>query len=112
MQVLANLVDNAIKYTPRGSSIVVSTRRAGNMAEISVADDGPGIPDDEKQQIFEKFYCGENKIADNRRSLGLGLYLCRAIVEAHGGQISVADNAPQGTVFRFTLPVEEVTLHE
>ena len=112
VQVLANLVDNAIKYTPRGSSIVVSTRRAGNMAEISVADDGPGIPDDEKQQIFEKFYCGENKIADNRRSLGLGLYLCRAIVEAHGGQISVADNAPQGTVFRFTLPVEEVTLHE
>ena len=54
----------------------------------------------------------KNKIADNRRSLGLGLYLCKAIVEAHGGTIRVEDNQPQGAVFRFTLPLEEVVYHE
>ena len=82
------------------------------MAEIQVADNGSGIPDNEKEMVFEKFYCGTNKIADNRRSLGLGLYLCKAIVNAHGGTISVADNKPRGTVFRFLLPLEEVKLHE
>ena len=65
-----------------------------------------------RKVIFDKFYCGANKIADNRRSLGLGLYLCRAIVEAHGGTICVTDNEPRGAVFCFTLPLEEVTLHE
>ena len=54
----------------------------------------------------------KNKIADNRRSLGLGLYLCKAIVEAHGGTIRVEDNQPQGAVFSFTLPLEEVVYHE
>ena len=82
------------------------------MAEVRIADDGGGISDQEKIKIFDKFYCGENKIADNRRSLGLGLYLCRAIVEAHGGTIQVTDNQPRGAVFSFTLPLEEVILHE
>ena len=112
IQVLINLVDNATKYTQSGSSIVITTQSVGCMAEISVADNGSGIPDEDKERIFDKFYCGENKIADSRRSLGLGLFLCKAIVEAHGGTICVEDNEPQGAVFRFTLPREEVTLHE
>lgn len=112
VQVIANIVDNAVKYTKPGSSIVITTRRKGNMAEVRIADDGGGISDQEKIKIFDKFYCGENKIADNRRSLGLGLYLCRAIVEAHGGTIQVTDNQPRGAVFSFTLPLEEVILHE
>ena len=78
------------------------------MAMVENADTGSGIRDKEKEKIFDKFYCGTNKIADNRRSLGLGLYLCRAIVEAHGGTIRVTDNEPQGAVFSFTLPLEEV----
>ncbi len=82
------------------------------MAEVRIADTGRGISDEEKTKIFEKFYSGKNKIADNRRSMGLGLYLCRAIVEAHGGTIRVTDNHPKGTVFSFTLPMEEVILHE
>ena len=83
-----------------------------SMAEIRVVDNGPGISDEEKNSIFEKFYCGTTKIADSRRSLGLGLYLCKAIVEAHGGNIYVEDNKPKGTVFRFTLPLKEMKIHE
>ena len=85
IQVLINLLDNALKYTEEGSEITVSIRKLGSLfAEVSVSDNGPGIPDKDKNEIFEKFYRGENKIADNRRSLGLGLYLCKSIVEAHG----------------------------
>ncbi len=112
VQVIVNLIDNAAKYTPAGSTITVTAGRRGEMAEVSVADDGPGIPDGEKALIFDKFYHGANPVRDDRRSLGLGLYLCKAIVEAHGGSIRVEDNRPKGAVFRFTLPLEEVTLHE
>lgn len=112
VQVILNLVDNAVKYTPVGSSIVIAAEKQDQMVVFSVADTGNGISDEEKTKIFDKFYCGTRKIADNRRSLGLGLYLCKAIVEAHGGMIQVADNHPQGTVFRFTLPLEEVSIHE
>lgn len=112
VQVIANIVDNAIKYTPPGTSISVTAGAKDGMAEVTVADTGTGISDGEKTKIFEKFYCGTNKIADNRRSLGLGLYLCKAIVEAHGGELTVADNRPRGAVFRFTLPLEEVSYHE
>lgn len=112
VQVIVNIVDNAIKYTAPDSDILITIKRDGDMAEIAVGDNGEGIPDGEKEKVFEKFYCGTNKIADNRRSLGLGLYLCKAIIEAHGGTICVTDNHPKGTVFRFTLPLEEVTLHE
>jgi two-component system sensor histidine kinase KdpD len=112
VQVIVNLIDNAVKYTPPGSDIAMVTRKVGNMAEIEVADNGPGLTDEEKQKVFEKFYSGANKIADNRRSLGLGLYLCKAIVEAHSGTICVQDNHPQGAVFRFTLPLQEMPLHE
>ena len=86
--------------------------RAGNKAEIRIADTGSGIPDEEKEKIFEKFYSGNHRIADNRRSIGLGLYLCRAIVEAHGGTIHVEDNRPSGAVFVFTLPLEETSDYE
>ncbi len=112
VQVIVNIIDNAIKYTPAGTGITVTAAREGGMCRISIADEGGGIPAGEKARIFEKFYSGANKIADNRRSLGLGLYLCRAIVEAHGGAIDVKDNRPTGTVFHFTLPAEEIHCYE
>lgn len=112
VQVIINIVDNAIKYTPEDSDILITTRKNGAMVQVSIADNGPGLTDEEKTKIFDKFYCGENTIADNRRSLGLGLFLCKSIVEAHGGIISVTDNEPHGTVFHFLLPREEVILHE
>ena len=79
---------------------------------ISVADDGPGISDEEKERVFQMFYTGRNPIADSRRSLGLGLSLCKSIITAHGGGIRVTDNAPRGTVFTFTIPAGEVEVHE
>ncbi len=112
VQVLVNIIENAIKYTPMGSEIVISAGKQDQMARIKVADSGSGIADEEKEKIFEKFYCGANQIADSRRSIGLGLYLCKAIVEAHGGSIEVSDNEPQGAVFSFTLPMEEMTYYE
>ena len=112
VQVIINLVDNAIKYTPKGSLIEVACRKQGKQVIVTVSDNGPGIPDDQKSHIFDMFYCGSNRVADSRRSLGLGLSLCKSIVTAHGGVISVSDNQPRGTVFTFTLPAGEVELHE
>ena len=79
---------------------------------VSVSDNGTGIPDEQKARVFEMFYSGANRVADSRRSLGLGLSLCKTIITAHGGTISVSDNQPSGAVFTFTLPAGEVELHE
>lgn len=112
VQVLINLVDNAIKYTCVGSVIEIGMKKEGEWIVVSVSDNGPGIPDEQKPHIFEMFYSGANRVADSRRSLGLGLALCKSIVTAHGGQITVSDNQPTGAVFTFTLPAGEVNLHE
>ena len=112
VQVVINLVDNAVKYTPEGDQIRIHTGKKDGMVVVSVSDTGPGIPDEQKSKVFDMFYTGTNRAADGRRSLGLGLGLCRSIIRAHGGEIWVSDNKPQGAVFTFTLPAEEVTLHE
>ena len=112
VQLLINLVDNAIKYTPAGSVIEICMQKRDKWVEVSVADNGPGIPDEQKKRVFDMFYSGANQVADSRRSLGLGLSLCRTIVTAHGGTIAVTDNVPHGAVFTFTVPAGEVELHE
>lgn len=111
VQVIINLVDNAIKYTPEHAHIEITTMQAGDRAVVRVADDGPGIPEDMKPHVFDMFYSGANKIVDSRRSMGLGLSLCRSIITAHGGQITLSDNVPHGAVFTFTLAAEEAHLH-
>ena len=112
VQVIINLVDNAIKYTQKGSRIQILTDKLESNVRIRVTDDGPGIPDEAKPFVFDMCYTGANRIADSRRSLGLGLCLCRSIIRAHGGEISVSDNTPSGCIFTFTLPCEEVAIHE
>lgn len=112
VQVIINIVDNAIKYTPQGSQITISTSRMGSKAVVEIADNGPGISAEAKPHIFDMFYTAETKIADSRRSMGLGLALCKSIVNAHGGEIDAVDNTPHGTVFRFTLMAEEVPAYE
>lgn len=112
MQVVINIVDNAIKYTPKGSTIEIKAVSHDKMVEVSIADDGPGIAEEEKEKLFEMFYTGNNKAADSRRGLGLGLALCKSIITAHGGEISVSDNTPSGVIFRFTLPKKEVLINE
>ncbi len=112
VQVIINIVDNAIKYTQKNSHIVIKTKKQGDKAVISISDDGAGISDELKPRIFDMFYSGTTQIADSRRSLGLGLSLCKSIIHAHGGEIKVSDHLPHGTIFTFTLPAEEVKIYE
>ena len=111
MQLLINLVNNAIKYSPAGSHIEIRAFREEEHAVIEVSDDGPGIPDTQKAQVFEMFYTGSKRVADSRRSLGLGLSLCRSIVHAHDGELTLRDNTPHGCIFSFTLPLSEINLN-
>ena len=112
IQVLVNLIDNAIKYTPPGSVICIRGIKTDGKAQISVEDNGPGIPEEMKPHIFEMFYTGKTTVADSHRSLGLGLALCHSIIEAHNGTLILTDHAPHGCNFIFTLPLSEVTLNE
>ena len=112
MQVVINLVDNALKYAPAPAHVEVTVRPEGQDVAVQVADNGPGIPDDGKDKVFEMFYTGPARVADSRRSLGLGLPLCKAIVNAHGGTLTLTDNTPHGCVFTFTLPQSKVDIHE
>ena len=112
VQVIVNLMDNAVKYSDEDSDVTVSVHLENEYAVISVSDHGTGISDEEKEKVFDMFYTGGSRSSDSRRSLGLGLALCRSIITSHGGTISVSDNIPNGTVVSFTLPIGEVDLNE
>ena len=112
VQVVINLVNNAVKYTPAGSQIVLSAEAQGDLVLVSVSDDGPGIPDAAKETLFDMFFTLDNDRGDGRRGLGLGLSLCKSIVSAHGGSIFVRDNTPTGARFCFTLHASEVSCRE
>ena len=102
LQVLSNLIGNALKFTPNGGIVKFSARKQENHVEISVADNGPGIPPQDRQLIFERF----TKLRMNDRTgLGLGLFVAKWIVEAHKGHISVTSDVGKGSTFSFTLPL-------
>jgi two-component system, OmpR family, sensor histidine kinase KdpD len=102
-QVLTNLIENAVKYTPVGTPITVTARQAPGAIEISVHDDGPGIPPETQTRLFEKFY--RAYAARNVPGTGIGLAIAKGLVEAHGGTIGVESAPGEGTTFRFTLPL-------
>ena len=112
MQVIINILDNAIKYTQKDSKIVIISEKKDNLAIVHIADNGPGVLEKEKPYVFDMFFCGTKNLADSHRSLGLGLALCKSIINTHGGEIWLTDNKPSGAIFSFSLPVEEVNLHE
>ncbi len=112
IQVLDNILDNANKYAPDGTPVEIKTRMDDDMVVIDIIDQGPGIEDNKKDKVFEMFYIGNTKVADSRRSLGLGLALCKSIVSAHEGTIQIVDNKPCGAIFKITLPIEEASFHE
>ena len=112
VQMIINLLDNAVKYAPEGSTITIGAAAQEDKVVVRIADNGPGIPDDQKDLIFDLFYSSGNPTGDSRRGLGIGLSLCDSIVRAHGGTISVSDNEPHGAVFAFSLPRDEVNLNE
>ncbi len=104
-QVLGNLMENAVKYSPDGSEILVTVEDRGDQLVTSVADRGIGIPTDELGQVFERFHRGRQVSSTNYGGLGLGLYITKQIVERHSGSIWVESREGQGTTFSFSLPV-------
>jgi two-component system sensor histidine kinase KdpD len=104
-QVIVNLLDNAVKHTPSDSEISLNVEANRYVLKVSVADTGEGVPVQVRDHIFDRFVKLDDKIVDGRHGLGLGLAICKTIVEAHGGHISVKDNVPRGAVFSFTLPM-------
>ena len=104
-QVIVNLLDNAVKYSERSEEITITAQRIEGMIEIRIADRGPGIPEDQLGQVFDKFY--RLKTSRKTSGVGLGLTICRAMVEAHGGKIWADNNPGGGAMVTFTLPLNE-----
>ena len=109
-QVLANLVENAIKYTPSGSTIVVEVRAIPEGLQFAVRDDGPGIPPHAREKVFEKFYRAGN--ARGLQGTGIGLTISRGLVEAHEGRIWIESPGGMGTSVVFTIPFDRSSLRE
>jgi signal transduction histidine kinase len=101
-QVLVNLIDNAAKYAP-GGRVEVSAESVDGVVRITVTDEGPGIPRGEQQRIFEKFYRGDPQLKHAPSGTGLGLYVCRELVERMGGRIAVESQPGRGSTFSFEL---------
>ena len=98
-----NLLDNAIKYSPREAPVQVGLAKNNNTLVLTVADEGEGVPDSEKRHVFEKFYRIGSEATRTAKGTGLGLYLCRKIVKDHNGTIIIQNNQPKGAVFLVTL---------
>jgi signal transduction histidine kinase len=104
-QVVGNLIDNALRYAPEGSTINLDIQRKADGIELSVADEGPGIPEDELEHVFDRFWRGEKSRARSTGGAGLGLSIARQLVEAQGGKIAARNRTPNGFEVLITLPV-------
>ncbi len=100
-QILSNLIGNALKFTPENGSVTVESKESENEITVSVSDTGPGVPDDQKLRIFERFAQIGNK---QRTGIGLGLYISKTLVESHSGKLWVTSTIGSGSTFWFTLP--------
>jgi two-component system, chemotaxis family, CheB/CheR fusion protein len=105
-QVLNNLFSNAIKYSPEGGEIVVSSEPIRNGVKVSIQDKGIGIPDDLKSRVFERFFRVSNPQVETYPGMGLGLYISAGIIHRHGGTIAASSKLGEGSIFHFTLPLE------
>ncbi|MGV8966907.1 MAG: ATP-binding protein [Cellulomonas sp.] len=103
-EVVANLIDNALKFTPSGGLIAVEAVRQGDSVQVSVRDTGRGIKVENLEHIFEQSFQGDHNSEESRKGLGLGLYICRALIESQGGQIWASSPPTCGTTVTFTLP--------
>jgi signal transduction histidine kinase len=107
-QVIANLLDNAIKYSPGGGRVELRISQENGTGVIEVADHGLGIPAHEQQRIFEKFYRLDPSMTRGIGGSGLGLYISRELIEQMGGHLSVSSRVGQGSTFTVTLPLSAV----
>ena len=101
--VLVNLLTNAVKFSPAGSTVKIRARRDGNEAVVSVVDEGPGIAPDEQERVFDRFYQSQN--GNHARGTGIGLTIAQRFTEQHGGRIWVESEPEHGATFSFTMPV-------
>jgi len=106
-EVLTNLVENATKFSPQGGTITIKGETSGNEISVTVVDEGIGIALRDQERIFERFYRVEDSLARPTQGTGLGLYICKTIIEAHGGRIRVESELGKGSHFTFTLPIGE-----
>jgi signal transduction histidine kinase len=104
MQVLVNLLTNATEYCPEGSTIKVTASAVGSEIEVAVSDDGPGIPSDQLDHVFDRFTRGEAGLTQRVGGTGLGLAIARSLIELHGGAIGVTSKEGEGATFRIVLP--------
>jgi two-component system sensor histidine kinase KdpD len=104
VQAFINILDNSFKYSPPESSVDITAELRGEQVEIEIIDHGPGIPNDDLERVFDKFYRLQrpNSVAGT----GLGLSIVRGIIEAHGGTVNAANNPNGGTIIRLVLPVK------
>jgi signal transduction histidine kinase len=105
-QVLSNLLSNAVKYSPQGGQIVVKLEQSDGSVRLSVSDQGVGIPEAERESLFAPFSRTESARVSGVQGTGLGLYITRRIVEAHGGSVEIGDTTGGGTTVRVELPAE------
>jgi signal transduction histidine kinase len=104
-QVLDNLIDNAIKYSGSESSVLIEAECTDSTLCVSVADEGIGIPPEDIEKVFDRMYRAEQRLTQGSKGLGLGLSVCRGMVEAHGGKIWAESQVGVGSTFYFTLPL-------
>jgi signal transduction histidine kinase len=104
-QILDNLVQNAVRYTPAGTEIVLTAHPRGSFLYVNVVDQGPGIPVGDRKRVFQAFRRGPHEIEGKGKGAGLGLAICKGLVEAHGGRIWIKNHPPVGTTISFTIPL-------
>ena len=105
-EVIMNLLDNAIKFTPPGGKIVVEAKKDKNMVQVRVIDNGIGMDKDSQKRLFTRFFQTDSSITRRYGGTGLGLSICKGIIEAHGGKINAeSDGLGRGSTFSFTIPI-------
>jgi len=111
-QLLINLLENAVRYTPPDRSIDLIASASRGKVQVSVLDNGPGLSPGDEERVFDKFYRGPTHGHDSTRGVGLGLAICKAVIEAHGGKIEAKNRKEGGAAFTFTLPISAHSSHE
>lgn len=105
--IVINLLENAAKYSEQGSEICIALKSNSNTISLNISDEGEGIPDEEKKNIFQKFYRVGNENTRKNKGTGLGLFIVKNLVELHNGSIEVKDNSPKGAIFTIQFPTQE-----
>jgi signal transduction histidine kinase len=106
ISILLNLVDNAVKYSPKESKINVVLTKNSSAFQLVVSDNGPGIKKEDRKKIFQKFMRIQNEETRSTKGTGLGLFIVSNLVQSHGGKIEVTDNSPSGSIFTVEIPLK------